>query len=152
MRTDAPKACGGRFDLNLDVTTPPLPCGRVTRPQMTRIFEPRTSLFARYTYATRCMMFSENCSGAEGRGRTDLAEVELSVLLVGDALDLEEGGVGVGVALAALVAEDAALAVESARQWSAFLFHFNPISRRISLHPSPAFANVKIHTVWNPVP
>ena len=46
----------------------------------------------------------------------DLAEVELSVLLVGDALDLEEGGVGVGVALAALVAEDAALAVESAHR------------------------------------
>lgn len=65
MRTEAPNACGGRFDLNFDLTTPPLPCERVTRlwwvvgkidrermenathPQMTRIFEPRTSLLAR---------------------------------------------------------------------------------------------------------
>ena len=45
--------------------------------------------------------------------RTHLSEVELGILLVGDALDLEEGGVGAGVALAALVAENAALAVES---------------------------------------
>ena len=114
MRTDAPKACGGRFDLNFDLTTPPLPCGRVTRPQMTRIFEPRTSLFARYTYATRCMMFSEKSIRLGERGRTDLAEVELSVLLVGDALDLEERRVGVGVALAALVAKDAAFCAQSA--------------------------------------
>ena len=31
MRTLAPKACGGRLDLNFDLTTPLLPCGRVTR-------------------------------------------------------------------------------------------------------------------------
>ena len=31
MRTDAPNACGGRLDLNFDLTTPELPCGRDIR-------------------------------------------------------------------------------------------------------------------------
>jgi hypothetical protein len=70
MRTVAPKACGGKLELNFDLTTPLLPCGRVTRlknhkrrltveeisrpyPQMTRTFDPAISRLARYTYATR---------------------------------------------------------------------------------------------------
>ena len=40
---------------------------------------------------------------------TYLSQVELGVLLRGDTLNLEERGVGAGVALGALVAEDAAL-------------------------------------------
>lgn len=31
MRTPAPNARGGRLELNFDLTTPELPCGRVTR-------------------------------------------------------------------------------------------------------------------------
>ena len=71
MRTLAPKACGGKLDLNFDFTTPLLPCGRVTRlqnhqrwrnawrpkrpyPQITRTFDPAICRLARYTYATRC--------------------------------------------------------------------------------------------------
>ena len=46
--------------------------------------------------------------------RAYLAKVELSVLLVRDTLNLEERGVGAGVALGALVAKDTALRVESA--------------------------------------
>jgi len=42
-----------------------------------------------------------------------LAEVELGIFLRCDALDLDEGGVGAGVALSALVAEDTSLGVES---------------------------------------
>ena len=58
-RTVAPKHLGGRLCLNLALTTPLLPCGLVTFPQITRIllagFFPLASLFlwARYTYATR---------------------------------------------------------------------------------------------------
>lgn len=44
-----------------------------------------------------------------------LSEVELSILLVRDTLDLKEGGVGVGVTLAALMTEYAPFAVESCR-------------------------------------
>lgn len=44
---------------------------------------------------------------------TYLAEVELGIFLCCDTLDLDEGCVGAGVALSALVAEDASLAVES---------------------------------------
>jgi len=43
-----------------------------------------------------------------------LAEIELSVFLVGNTFYLNEGSVGAGVALCALVSKDAALAVESA--------------------------------------
>jgi len=45
----APNACGGKLDLNFDLTTPLLPWGRVTRPQMTRTFDPAISRLARYT-------------------------------------------------------------------------------------------------------
>lgn len=44
---------------------------------------------------------------------THLSEVELRILLVGDTLDLNECGAGGGVALCALVAENASLRVES---------------------------------------
>lgn len=37
MRTLAPNARGGRLDLNFDLTTPELPCGRVTRLGVDRI-------------------------------------------------------------------------------------------------------------------
>ena len=39
-RTGPPIACGGRFRRNFAHTVPELPCGRVTRPQITRNFEP----------------------------------------------------------------------------------------------------------------
>lgn len=45
--------------------------------------------------------------------KADLAEVELSLLGVGDALDLDEVGVGADVALAALLARDTALGVQT---------------------------------------
>lgn len=45
---------------------------------------------------------------------THLAQVELSVLLGGNALDLEEGSVGAAVALGPLVAQNATLGVKSA--------------------------------------
>ena len=86
-RTLAPKACGGRLDLNFDFTTPLLPCGRVTRlrdhkrwcniwrpgrpyPQITRTFDPAICRLARYTYATRC----ENAIIQYGRSRRDCSE------------------------------------------------------------------------------
>jgi hypothetical protein len=52
---------------------------------------------------------SEIAENASYANETHLAEVELRILFVANALDLDEGGVGAGVALAALVAEDAAL-------------------------------------------
>jgi hypothetical protein len=39
-RAEAPKDFGGRLTRNFDLTTPELPWGLVTRPQITRIFEP----------------------------------------------------------------------------------------------------------------
>jgi hypothetical protein len=45
-RTRAPRALGGMLFLNLAFTTPLGPCGRMTRPQMTRYFEPSFSVFA----------------------------------------------------------------------------------------------------------
>ncbi len=51
----------------------------------------------------------------EGKKLTHLSKVELRILLCRDALNLDEGGGGVGVALAALVAEDASLGVESTK-------------------------------------
>lgn len=44
MRTEAPKDRAGRGVVNLARTTPELPCGRVTLPQMTRILVPRFSV------------------------------------------------------------------------------------------------------------
>ena len=44
-----------------------------------------------------------------------LAEIELRVLLGSHTFDLDEGSVRAGVALGALVAEDATLRVQSAR-------------------------------------
>ena len=44
MRTEAPKDLAGRGVVNLARTTPELPCGRVTLPQMTRILVPRFSV------------------------------------------------------------------------------------------------------------
>lgn len=46
---------------------------------------------------------------------THLAKVELGLFLVQNTLNLDERGVGVSVAFAALVAKNAALCVESAR-------------------------------------
>lgn len=47
-------------------------------------------------------------------GETDLPQVELSVLLVGNTFYLDEGSIRAAVALCTLVTEYAALAVESA--------------------------------------
>lgn len=47
-------------------------------------------------------------------GITHLAQVELRILLGRNTLDLNQRGVGAGVALSALVAENASLAVKSA--------------------------------------
>ena len=63
---------------------------------------------------------------------TNLSEVELGLLLVGDTLNLDEGGVRAGVALCALVAKDAALAVESVREGT----KGTSASIRHKLHPS----------------
>jgi hypothetical protein len=57
----------------------------------------------------RQKLMSEIAENASYANERHLAEVELRILLVSDALNLDEGGVGAGVALAALVAEDAAL-------------------------------------------
>ena len=46
---------------------------------------------------------------------THLSEVELRIFLGGDTLNLNEGSVGAGVALSALVAQDAAFAVQSTK-------------------------------------
>lgn len=46
MRHEAPKTLAGRFEVNLDLTTPELPWGRETRPQMTRTRVPLTSRLA----------------------------------------------------------------------------------------------------------
>lgn len=50
--TDAPNDFGGRLRLNCARTTPEFPCGRVILPQITLIFDPLTSRWARYTKAT----------------------------------------------------------------------------------------------------
>lgn len=55
--------------------------------------------------------------GCDGIGEiANLAKVELGVFLVGNTFYLDERGVWAGVALGTLVAEDAALGVESERQ------------------------------------
>ena len=56
----------------------------------------------------------------------------MGLLLVGDTLNLDEGGVRAGVALCALVAKDAALAVESVREGT----KGTSASIRHKLHPS----------------
>ena len=56
----------------------------------------------------------------------------MGLLLVGDTLNLDEGGVRAGVALCALVAKDAALAVESVREGT----KGTSASIRYELHPS----------------
>ena len=132
MRTLAPKACGGKLDLNFDFTTPLLPCGRVTRlqdhkrwcnvwrrttpyPQITRTFDPAICRLARYTYATRCA--NATIQHGESRGivckSRHLSEVELCVLLCRNALDLKKGSVGTSITFAALMAKHAPFAVES---------------------------------------
>ena len=47
MRTDAPKDRAGRGLVNLARTTPELPCGLVTLPQITLMLVPRFSFCAR---------------------------------------------------------------------------------------------------------
>lgn len=49
IRTLAPNAFGGILDLKFDRTTPELPCGLVTLPQMTLILLPDFSVGALYT-------------------------------------------------------------------------------------------------------
>jgi hypothetical protein len=132
MRTLAPKACGGKLDLNFDFTTPLLPCGRVTRlqdnkrrhdawrpirpyPQITRTFDPAICRLARYTYATRCANTIIQHVGSRGmiHKNRHLSEVELCVLLCRNALYLKKGSVGAGVTFTALMAKHAPFAVES---------------------------------------
>lgn len=50
--TLAPNVFGGRLCLNLARTTPEFPCGLVTFPHITLIFDPCRSFEARYTNAT----------------------------------------------------------------------------------------------------
>jgi hypothetical protein len=52
-------------------------------------------------------------SGVGDALSANLSKVELSILLVRDTLNLEEGGVGTGVTLPALMTEYAPFAVES---------------------------------------
>jgi hypothetical protein len=52
--------------------------------------------------------------------RNPFTEVVLGVLFASDAFDLDKGGIGARVALCALVAQDAAFAVESVdKSWLA---------------------------------
>ncbi len=44
-RTEAPNDLAGSGAVNLARTTPELPCGRVTLPQITRILVPRFSVW-----------------------------------------------------------------------------------------------------------
>jgi hypothetical protein len=44
MRTEAPNACGGRFDVNFVLTTPELPCDRVTRLDKIKAFRQYSGL------------------------------------------------------------------------------------------------------------
>jgi hypothetical protein len=82
---------------------------------MTRTFDPAISRLAWYTYATRCAISVWSAQSIEGgihRGAY-LPQVELSVRLVRDTLDLKKRSGGVGITLAALVTEYAPFAVES---------------------------------------
>ena len=63
-------------------------------------------------------------------GPAYLAEVELGILLVRDTLNLEEGGVGAGVALRPLVAKNAALRVKSGVRYSQVSQMFSGSKRR----------------------
>jgi hypothetical protein len=83
---------------------------------MTRTLDPAISFLARYTYATRYT----NAVGQRKvlrRGKIRqvayLSKVELGIFLGRDTLNLKEGSVRAGVALATLMAENAPFGVES---------------------------------------
>jgi len=132
MRTLAPKACGGRLDLNFDLTTPLLPCGRVTRlhdHKHTRLVGNTKTLPPDDANLRPCdfplgpvyicyTLHERHGSTQSTKERQDsqvayLSEVELSILLGRDTLNLKEGSVRTGVALATLMTENAPFAVES---------------------------------------
>lgn len=74
-----------------------------------------------------------------------LAEVELSIFLCCDALDLDEGGVGAGVTLGALVAEDTSLGVESVRRKDEHGLDLSPGTTSSRLHAAhPSHSNESI--------
>jgi hypothetical protein len=78
-----------------------------------------------------------------------LAEVELSIFLCCDALDLDEGGVGAGVTLGALVAEDTSLRVESVRRKDEHGLDLSPGTTSSRLHAAhPSHSNESIEFVY----
>ena len=102
------------FDLNFDFTTPELPCGRVTRLQ--------TKVKANSQHDSRQRGHNQSSNAPPDNAdlrtlhlalgtvdvRNALAQVELGILLVPDAFNLDEGSVRARIALSTLVAEDAA--------------------------------------------
>lgn len=66
----------------------------------------------------RAIDTSRQCHNSKARilTTTNLAKVELSILLVGNALNLYQRCVGAGVALGPLVAQDTTFAVQPANQ------------------------------------
>ena len=86
MRTLAPKACGGKLDLNFDLTTSIAMKASYASPNNANIRPCNFPLGTVYV----CYTFSE---------------VELCVLLSRNTLDLKEGSIGVGVTLAMFMTE-----------------------------------------------
>jgi hypothetical protein len=87
---------------------------------------------------------------------THLSQVELSIVLVGHALDLDKRGVGTRVALSALVAENAALGVQSVSGWSAYIHIHTPgcpsitPSTVIQPHAHSCVCVERVRTLLNP--
>lgn len=115
------------LDLNFDLTTPLLPCERVTRlvvneefrqkaqenmhirtPRLLAHWIPRSfSLPDKHTQ--HAITGNEPIKPQRDYTVAHLPQVELRILLGRDTLDLNESGVGTGVALRALVTEDTSL-------------------------------------------
>ena len=64
-------------------------------------------------HAVRIKSSQQNGSSVGNAPNANLSKVELSILLVRDTFDLEEGGGGMGVALPTLMTKYAPFAVES---------------------------------------
>jgi hypothetical protein len=134
-RTLAPNAWGGMLERNLALTTPALPCGRLTLLQDEHVSTSgaRSMRNAPPDHADLRTLPLGFCAVHVGetlasgrtvrtarkhmRAQAYLSEVELRVLLRADTLDLDEGCVRTRVALAALVAENTALGVEAEEEY-----------------------------------
>jgi hypothetical protein len=98
------KLLGGRLERNFARTTPLLPWGRVTLPQITLIYSWVSQTGVRLRWETKYLGATDGALRAVDVGHT-LAAVELRGVGVVNTLELQQTGTGSGVALSPLVGD-----------------------------------------------